>query len=94
MTIWEKLMQFLFKHDKQVDQALGKAGEMAKGRFGGHGSKIDGFVNQARGMTGAGDTTHSPTPAEGAQPQPGTTSGPPAPAPIPGVQPRPGSTPG
>ncbi len=68
----------LDQHDDQVDQGLGKAGDMAKERFAGHDDMIDGAVGQARQRTGEGDTTQvapPAVPAEGEQPPP------PAPAP-------------
>lgn len=62
MSIISVIRNFLRGHDKEVDQALGKAGDMAKSRFGGHDGQIDGLVGQAREHTGGGDTT---TPATG-----------------------------
>ncbi|MEH1166353.1 antitoxin [Micromonospora sp. CPCC 205539] len=44
------------KHDKQVDQGLEKAGDMADKRSGGkYGDKIDKGVDQAQARTGEGD---------------------------------------
>ncbi|MDN5934085.1 MAG: antitoxin [Pseudonocardia sp.] len=73
MSFLDKAKDLLNQHDDKVDQALDKAGEMAKERFAGHDEQIDGFVDQAQQRTGAGDTTEQAPPAEGApadEPQP------------------------
>lgn len=78
MGIMDTVKNFLAGHDKEVDQVLGKAGNMAKTRFGGHDSQIDGLVGQARQHTGGGDTTTpatTNTPAS-TTPTPPTGSGP------------------
>jgi hypothetical protein len=63
MSFLDKAKDLLNQHDDKVDQALDKAGEAAKGRFAGHESQIDGFVDQAQQRTGAGDTTQQAAPA-------------------------------
>lgn len=51
-----KAKDFADKHDKQVDQGLDKAGDMADKRTGGkYDDKIDKGVDQAQARTGEGD---------------------------------------
>lgn len=64
MGIIDTIKSFLSGHDKEVDELIGKAGDMAKNRFAGHASEIDSLVGQARQHTGGGDTTITP-PAAG-----------------------------
>ncbi|MDR7276857.1 antitoxin [Catenuloplanes atrovinosus] len=53
----QKADDFADKHDKQVDQGLEKAGDMADQRTGGkHADQIDRGVDEAQKRTGAGDT--------------------------------------
>lgn len=58
----DKAKDMLNQHDDKVDQALDKAGEAAKRRFAGHDEQIDGLVDRAQDMTGAGDTTEGEQP--------------------------------
>ncbi|MEV1070449.1 antitoxin [Micromonospora parva] len=52
----DKAKDFADKHDKQVDQGVGKAGEMADKRTGGkYDDQIDKGVDQAQARTGEGD---------------------------------------
>ncbi|MGH3569445.1 MAG: antitoxin [Pseudonocardia sp.] len=74
MGILDKAKEMLDQHDDKVNQALDKAGELAKGRFAGHDDRIDGLVDQAQQRTGTGDTTVAP-PAEGEQPPPEVPAG-------------------
>ena len=55
----DKAKEMIDQHDEQVDQALDKAGELAKDKFAGHDAQIDGLIDQAQ-RTGAGDTTQAP----------------------------------
>ncbi len=65
----DKAKDLLNQHDDKVDQALDKAGEAAKSRFG-HDEQIDGLVDRAQDMTGTGDTTETAGAAtEGEQPR-------------------------
>ncbi|MEV6371019.1 antitoxin [Micromonospora sp. WP24] len=51
-----KAKDFAKKHDKQVDQALEKGGQMADKRTGGkYGDRIDKAVDRAQARTGEGD---------------------------------------
>ncbi|MFY1575780.1 antitoxin [Verrucosispora sp. WMMD703] len=51
-----KAKDFADKHDKQVDQGLERAGDMADKRTGGkYDQHIDKGVNQAQERTGEGD---------------------------------------
>lgn len=53
----DKAKDFADQHDKQVDQGLDKAGEMADKRTGGrHDEQIDKGVDMAQQRTGEGDT--------------------------------------
>jgi hypothetical protein len=65
MSFLDKAKELLDQHDEQVDQALEHGGEFAKGRFAGHDAQIDGAVDKAQEMTGAGDTVpdNPPPPA-------------------------------
>ena len=63
MSFLDKAKELLNQNDDKVDQALGKAGDLAKQKFAGHDSEIDGLVGQARQHTGDGDTTQAPPPA-------------------------------
>jgi MT0933-like antitoxin protein len=57
MSFLDKAKDFLDKHDKQVDQALEKAGEEVDRRTGGkYAGPIDKAVNEAQKRTGDGDT--------------------------------------
>ncbi|MEU1587392.1 antitoxin [Micromonospora sp. NPDC005710] len=52
----DKAKDFADKHDKQVDQGMEKAGEMADKRTGGkYDDQIDKGVDQAQARTGEGD---------------------------------------
>ncbi|WUN08348.1 antitoxin [Micromonospora zamorensis] len=52
----DKAKDFADKHDKQVDQGMEKAGDMADKRAGGkYDDKIDKGVDQAQARTGEGD---------------------------------------
>ncbi|MEV4655065.1 antitoxin [Micromonospora sp. NPDC049301] len=52
----DKAKDFADKHDKQVDQGLDKAGDMADKRTGGkYDDQIDKGVDQAQSRTGEGD---------------------------------------
>jgi hypothetical protein len=52
----DKAKDFADKHDKQVDQGLDKAGDMADQRTGGkYDDQIDKGVDQAQARTGEGD---------------------------------------
>lgn len=62
MSFLDKAKELLNQHDDKVDQALDKAGEMAKGRFAGHEGQIDSLTGKAKDMTGGGDTTQAPPP--------------------------------
>jgi hypothetical protein len=68
-----KAKDFINEHDEQVDQALDKAGDFAKTKFGGHDEQIDGAIDKAQEMTGQGDTTRPAAP-----PAPPATEHPPA----------------
>ncbi len=57
MVDFNQAKQFVDQHDQQVDQALDKGGEAAKGRFAGHEEQIDQGVDRAQQATGQGDTT-------------------------------------
>jgi MT0933-like antitoxin protein len=72
MGFMDKAKDLLNQHDDKVDQALDKAGEMAKERFAGHDEQIDQGVDKIQEMTGAGDTTEAPPPdaPEGQEPPP------------------------
>lgn len=59
MGFMDKAKELLNQHDDKVDQALDKAGEAAKERFG-HEDQIDQGVDQLQRMTGDGDTTEAP----------------------------------
>jgi len=65
MGFMDKAKDLLNQHDEQVDQALEHGGEIAKGKFAGHDAQIDGAVDRAQEMTGAGDTVpdNPPPPA-------------------------------
>ncbi|MEV1142758.1 antitoxin [Micromonospora sp. NPDC049799] len=53
-----KADEFADKHDKQVDQGLDKAGEMADKRTGGkYDEQTDKGVDMAQARTGEGDTS-------------------------------------
>ncbi|GAA4569175.1 hypothetical protein GCM10023176_25160 [Micromonospora coerulea] len=53
----DKAQDFADKHDKQVDQGLDKAGEMADQRTGGkYDEQTDKGVDMAQQRTGEGDT--------------------------------------
>ncbi|WP_433128775.1 antitoxin [Micromonospora sp. CA-240977] len=52
----DKAQDFTDKHDKQVDQGVEKAGDMADKRTGGkYDDQIDKGVDQAQARTGEGD---------------------------------------
>ncbi|MET8278617.1 antitoxin [Micromonospora sp. NPDC005174] len=52
----DKAKDFADKHDKQVDQGMEKAGDMADKRTGGkYDDQIDKGVDQAQARTGEGD---------------------------------------
>ena len=57
MVDFNQAKNFLDQHDEQVDQALDKGGEAAKGRFAGHEQHIDQGVDKAQEFTGGRDTT-------------------------------------
>jgi MT0933-like antitoxin protein len=72
MSFLDKAKELLDQHDDKVDQALDKAGDLAKTKFAGHDQQIDAAIDQAQQRTGAGDTTQAPPPAAppaGAPPQ-------------------------
>ncbi|MFI6130199.1 antitoxin [Micromonospora sp. NPDC051141] len=53
----DKAQDFADKHDKQVDQGIEKAGDMADKRTGGkYDQQIDKGVDMAQQRTGEGDT--------------------------------------
>ncbi|GAB3067184.1 antitoxin [Micromonospora schwarzwaldensis] len=53
----DKAQDFADKHDKQVDQGIEKAGDMADKRSGGkYDQQIDKGVDMAQQRTGDGDT--------------------------------------
>ena len=53
----DKAQDFADKHDKQVDQGIEKAGDMADKRTGGkYDQQIDKGVDTAQQRTGEGDT--------------------------------------
>jgi MT0933-like antitoxin protein len=56
MGFLDNAKNLIDQHDEQVDQALEQGGDLAKGRFAGHDAQIDGAVDRAQEMTGAGDT--------------------------------------
>ncbi|BCJ39919.1 kanamycin biosynthetic protein [Actinoplanes ianthinogenes] len=57
MSFLDKAKDFIDKHDKQVDQALEKAGEQIDDRTGGKYSQhIAKAVDEAQRRTGDGDT--------------------------------------
>lgn len=70
MGFMDRAKAALDQHDEQVDQALDKVGEAAKGRFAGHDEQIDQAIDKAQEFTGAGDTTAPAPPAEEAPPPP------------------------
>ncbi|SIR21703.1 antitoxin [Micromonospora avicenniae] len=52
----DKAKDFANKHDKQIDRALEKGGEMANKRTGGkYDDQIDKAVDRAQARTGEGD---------------------------------------
>ncbi|MFF0823651.1 MULTISPECIES: antitoxin [Micromonospora] len=54
----DKAKDFADKHDKQVDQGIEKAGDMADQRIGGkYDKQIDKGVDMAQRRTGEGDTS-------------------------------------
>jgi len=57
MVDFNQAKNFLDQHDEQVDQALDKGGEAAKGRFAGQEQHIDQGVDKAQEFTGGRDTT-------------------------------------
>lgn len=59
MSFLDRAKDMLDQHDEKVDDALGKVGEFAKGKFAGHDTQIDGMIDKAQEMTGAGDTTRT-----------------------------------
>lgn len=61
MGLLDKAKQLLGQHDDKVDQAIGKAGEAAKQKYG-HDAQIDQGVDQLRRVTGEGDTTQQAPP--------------------------------
>jgi hypothetical protein len=70
MSFLDKAKDLLNQHDDKVDQALDKAGDAAKKKYG-HEDQIDQAVGQGKQHTGGGDTTQAPPPpAEGEQPPP------------------------
>jgi hypothetical protein len=69
MGFMDKAKEQLDQHDDKVDQALDKAGDMAKERVAGHDAQIDQGVDPLQRMTGEGDTTEAPPPAEEPPPQ-------------------------
>lgn len=56
------------QNDDKVDQAIDKAGEVAKGKVGGHDEQIDNLAAKAKEATGEGDTTTAAAPPAGAPP--------------------------
>ena len=60
MPDFNQAREFLDQHDEQVDQALDRGGDAAKGRFAGHDQQIDGAIDKAQEATGDGDTTRQP----------------------------------
>jgi len=75
MGFLDKAKELLGQHDDKVDQAIDKAGDAAKEKYG-HGEQVDKATEFARGRTGEGDTTQPPPgeapppPPEGQQPPP------------------------
>jgi antitoxin protein of toxin-antitoxin system len=57
MPDFSQAKNFLDQHDEQVDQALDKGGDAAKGRFAGHDEQIDQGVDKAQEFTGGRDTS-------------------------------------
>ncbi len=51
MSPIDKIKQFAGRHDKQVDQGLDKAGDVAKKEFAGHDHHIDTAVDKAKHAT-------------------------------------------
>ncbi len=62
-----KAGDLLGQHDDKVDGAIDKAAEMAKGRFAGHESQIDGLAAKARDHQ-FGDASAAPADAPLEQP--------------------------
>ena len=91
MGFLDKAKELLGQHDDKVDQAIDKAGDAAKDKYG-HGEQVDKATEFARGKTGEGDTTqHQPppgAPGEGNAPPPPAGEAPPPPPPD-GQQPPP-----
>jgi hypothetical protein len=57
MVDFNQAKDFLDQHDEQVDQALDKGGDAAKGRFAGHDEQIDQGVDRAQEWTGGRDSS-------------------------------------
>jgi hypothetical protein len=81
MGLMDKAKELLNQHDDKVDQGIDKLGEMAGQRFG-HENEVGMGAEQLKRMTGEGDTTAAPPPAEGQAPPPPAPEGdaPPPPA--------------
>jgi hypothetical protein len=69
MGFLDKAKELLDQHDDKVDQAINKAGDAAKDKFGQDGM-VDKATEFARDRTGEGDTTEQPPPGEGQAPPP------------------------
>ncbi|MDN5860288.1 MAG: antitoxin [Pseudonocardia sp.] len=69
MGLMDRAKDLLGQHDDKVDQGIDKVGEMAGEKFG-HQEQIDQGAEHLKGMTGEGDTTDAPPPAEGEAPPP------------------------
>ena len=59
----EKAKDLLGKNDDKVDQALDKAGEIAKGKFAGHDEQIDSLTQKGKDYDFSGGEGQQP-PAE------------------------------
>jgi hypothetical protein len=65
-----KAGDLLGQHDDKVDEAIAKAGDLAKERFAGHDGQIDGLVSKAQAYDFGGGEGEVPAeaPAEPAPP--------------------------
>jgi hypothetical protein len=64
-SLKEKAMQLLGKHPDQVDHAIDKASEIAKGKIAGHDEQIDTLAQQVKDHT---TSTEAPPPQPPADP--------------------------
>ena len=79
MGFLEKAKELLGKHDDKVDQAMGKAGEFAKGKFEGHDEQIDKATQMGKDYDFGGGTAAPGEPAPPAEGAEGAEERPPAP---------------